>query len=257
MRPERANERVYRTRALVLKRRDQGEADRVVTVYTPGMGKLVLLARGVRKAASRKAGHLEPFTHVDLLAARSRSWDLITGAETVYAFRGLREDLERAAYGYYLVELIDAFTQEEDSHPEVFDLALAGLRFLEDSNQLALTARWFDLALLRLSGYQPQLSQCVQCGETLAPVTNYFSAGRGGMLCPRHGEGQPGAEALEVGALKVLRYLQVQAHESIVQLDLAPGRMRQIEKLLADYIRLVVERRLQSPEFIRDLREVG
>lgn len=257
MRPERAKERVYRTRALVLRRRDQGEADRVVTVFTPGMGKLVLQARGVRKPASRKAGHLEPFTHVDLMVARSRSWDLITQAETVYGFRGLREDLDRAAYGYYLVELVDAFTQEEDSHPEVFDLALAGLRYLEDSSQLGLTARWFDLSLLRLSGYQPQLFHCVQCGDDLAPVTNYFSAGRGGMLCPRHGEGQSGTEALEAGALKVLRYLQVQPHENIVQLTLTPGRMRQIEKLLADYIRSVVERRLQSPEFIREVREAG
>ncbi len=257
MRADRANERVYRTRALVLKRRDQGEADRVVTVYTPGMGKLTLLARGVRKPASRKAGHLEPFTHVDLLVARSRSWDLITQAETVYGFRGLREDLERAAYGYYLVELIDAFTQEDDSHPEVFDLALMGLRYLEGSGPLGLTARWFDLALLRLSGYQPQLFACVQCGETLAPVTNYFSAARGGMLCPRHGEGQPGTEALDVGALKVLRFLQAQPYESVAQLELTPGRMRQIEKLLADYIRLIIERRLQSPEFIREVREAG
>lgn len=257
MRPDRANERVYRTRALVLKRRDQGEADRVVTVYTPGMGKLVLLARGVRKPASRKAGHLEPFTHVDLVIARSRSWDLITQAETVYSHRRLREDLDRAAYGYYLVELIDAFTQEEDSHPEVFDLGLTGLRHLEETSQLGLTARWFDLSLLRLSGYQPQLFHCVQCGEALAPVTNYFSASRGGMLCPRHGEGQQGTEALDVGALKVLRYLQVQPHESIVQLDLTPGRLRQIEKLLADYIRLLVERRLQSPEFIRVVKEAS
>lgn len=257
MRPERAHERVYRTRALVLKRRDQGEADRVVTVFTPGMGKLALVARGVRKPASRKAGHLEPFTHVDLLVARSRSWDLITQAETVTSFRGLREDLDRAAHGYYVVEMIDAFTQEGDSQPDVFDLALTALRHLEVSSQLALTARWFDLALLRLSGYQPQLFHCVQCSQALAPVTNYFSTARGGMLCPRHGEGQHGTEALDVGALKVLRYLQMQPHESIVQLDLTPARMRQIEKLLADYIRLTVERRLQSPDFIREVREAG
>ncbi len=253
----RGRERIYSTRAIVLKRRDQGEADRVVTVYTPGLGKRTFLARGVRKPASRKAGHLEPFTYVNLLLAKGRTWDLITQAETVSSLRGLREDLERTAYGCYVAELVDAFTQEEDSHPEVFDLLLICLRQLEATDQLALTARWFELALLRLSGYQPQLFHCVQCGEALEPVTNYFAVARGGVLCPRHGEGQAGAEALDVGVLKVLRYLQTQPIEAAPQLGLTPARMRQIEKLLADYIRFVLERRLQSPEFIRVVKQTG
>lgn len=229
----------------------------MVTVYTPGLGKRTLLARGVRKPASRKAGHLEPFTHVNLLVARGRTWDLITQAETIYSFRGLREDLDRAAYGYYLTELVDVFTQEDDSQPEVFDLMLIGLRHLEETSQLGLAARWFELALLRLSGYQPQLFQCVQCGEALEPVTNYFSAARGGVLCPRHGEGQAGVEAIDVGGLKVLRYMQMQPYESVVQLDLTPVRVRQVERFLADYIKFVLERRLQSPDFIRVVREAS
>ncbi|MCX7851688.1 MAG: DNA repair protein RecO [Caldilineales bacterium] len=248
-----SRERLYGTRAIVLRHRDQGEADRVLTVMTPGLGKRTLLAKGVRRPASRKAGHLEPFTHVQLLIARGRSWDLITQAETVYAFRGLREDLERAAYAFYFVELVDAFVQEEDEHPEVFDLLLQGLHVLEQTDRPALLARWFELTLLRLSGYQPVLFHCVECGEALQPVTNYLAVTRGGMLCPRHGEGRSDAEALDVGALKVLRYLQTQPVEAVLRLDLSPVRLRQIERLLAGYIRFVVERRLRTPDFIHRL----
>lgn len=75
--------RTYRTRAIVLKRRDQGEADRVLTVFTPNMGKRTVMARGVRKTASRKAGHLEPFTYTALLMAQGKTWDVVTQAETV------------------------------------------------------------------------------------------------------------------------------------------------------------------------------
>lgn len=247
-------ERVYRTRAIVLKSREQGEADRVVTVFTPQLGKRTLLARGVRKPTSRKAGHLEPFMHVALLLARGRTWDIITQAETVTSFRFLREDLDRTAYAYYFCELLDAFTQEEDSHPELFDLLLDGFNYLQITDNLTLTARWFELALLRLSGYQPQLFQCVECGEALQPVTNYFSQERGGVLCPRHGEGQPGAEPLAVGTLKVLRYLQTQPYAQISNLRLTQTRMRQVEKVLAGYIRYVLERKLKSLRFIQLLK---
>ncbi|MCO6450177.1 MAG: DNA repair protein RecO [Caldilineales bacterium] len=248
-----ARERVYRTRAVVLKRRDHGEADRILTTYTPDFGKRVFLARGVRKPASRKAGHLEPFTHVNLLLAKGRTWDLVTQAETVYGFRPLREDLDRAAHAYYLAELIDAFTEEEDAHIELYDLLLAGLRLLEKTDKLALTTRWFELELLKLSGFQPEFFHCVECGDEIQPVTNYFSAELGGVLCPRHGEGRAHAIALDVGALKVLRYIQSQPYEQAERLELTDARMRQIERVLADYIRHVLERKLKTPDFIHRL----
>ena len=84
-------QRLYRTEAIVLKRRDFGEADRLLTVFTPEHGKLVLLAKGVRKTKSRKAGHVELFTHGTWLVARGRTWDLVTQADTIEPFVGLRE----------------------------------------------------------------------------------------------------------------------------------------------------------------------
>ena len=250
-----SRERVYRTRAIVLKRREQGEADRVITVFTPGMGKRTFMARGVRKPASRKAGHLEPFTHTALMLAKGKTWDIITAAETVTSFRILREDLDRAAHAYYFSELIDVFTQEQDSHPEVFDLLLQSLEWLETSPDPAILARWFELRLLRLVGFQPQLFHCVDCGDEIEPVTNYFSLEQGGVLCPRHGEGVRGAEPIAVGTLKVLRYLQSQPYNAVAQLQLSPGRIRQMEKVLAGHIRYVLERRLKTPQFIHSLRD--
>jgi DNA repair protein RecO (recombination protein O) len=103
MEPEQTRrQRLYRVSAIVLKRRDQGEADRLLTVLTRDRGKLTLLAKGVRRQASRKAGHIEPFTHVDLLVAKGKSLDLVTQAETIEAHRGLREDLWRSTWPYYV-----------------------------------------------------------------------------------------------------------------------------------------------------------
>ena len=247
-------ERVYRTRAIILKRRAQGEADRVITLFTPDYGKRTVIARGVRKPASRKAGHLEPFTHAALMLAKGKSWDVITSAQTVTSFRQLRENLELTAYAYYFCELLDAFVQEEDPHPELYQLLLTSFRHLQTATTPALTARWYELHLLQHVGFAPQLFQCVQCGQKIQPQLNYFSHERGGILCPRHGEGAASALPLPLNTLKVLRFVQSQAYSHISQLQLTPGTLRQVEKLMGDYLRFLLERRLKSPKFITQIR---
>ena len=79
----------------MLRRRDYGDADRVLTVYTPSHGKHELIAHGVRKTTSRKAGHLEIFSHASLVIAEGRTWDIITEASTVESYRHLRQDLDQ------------------------------------------------------------------------------------------------------------------------------------------------------------------
>src|SRR5437016_3885105 len=104
--------RLYASEAIVLRRMDYGEADRILTIMTPELGKLRVIAKGVRKVTSRKAGHVELFTRVKLLMARARTFDIVSQAETIEPYRPLREDLLRGSYAHYLSELIDVFAQE-------------------------------------------------------------------------------------------------------------------------------------------------
>ncbi len=156
--PTERRRRLYRTEAIVLKRREQGEADRILTVFTPELGKLALLAKGVRKTRSRKAGHVELFTDATFLIARGRTWDLVTQAETIESFRGLREDLLRTSTAYYLAELLDGFTEEKDVHPALFRLLKQTLGWLAaaEGNEIWLLARIYELRVAGLARYQPQ-----------------------------------------------------------------------------------------------------
>ena len=115
-------ERLYNTDAIILRRSDFGEADRLLTVYTPHRGKLRLVAKGVRKTKSKKAGHVELFTHAALQVATGRNLDIVTQADTVQAYRALREDLDKISHAYYLVELVDRFTEEHDPSYPIFEL---------------------------------------------------------------------------------------------------------------------------------------
>jgi DNA repair protein RecO (recombination protein O) len=252
------NERLYRTDAIILRRSDFGEADRLLTVFTPDRGKLRLMAKGVRKITSRKAGHVELFMLTDMLIAHGRTWDIISQAEVVESYRDLREDLDKTSLAYYLAELMDRFTEEHDPNQPLFELLALTLARLSHVDDPAVTVRFFEMHLLGLTGFQPQLHFCVACEEVIEPVeTNYFHFVDGGVLCPQHGPARPNAEIIPLPVLKVLRYLQTEPWERAAKLQLTPTTRQQVESLLLDYITFLLERQLKSVDFLKRLRRGG
>jgi len=245
-------ERLYRVEAVILKRRDMGEADRLLTCFTRERGKLTLVGKGIRKTASRKAGHLELFAQARLLVARGRTWDIVTQAEAINVFLPLREDLERTSYAYYVAELLDRMTQEQDENGAMFDLLLATLARLAVAGDLRLPARYFELQLLDLGGFRPELFHCLGCGEEIRPEVNYFQRASGGLYCPRCDSA--GAHAVSLPALKVLRYMQTRDYALIDGLRLSEPVQREIEDLLYHYLTYVLEQNLKSASFLRLVR---
>lgn len=250
-------ERVYRTEAVVLRHSDFGEADRLLTIYTPYLGKVRLLAKGIRKPTSRKAGHLELFTRTQLLVARGRNLDIITQAETIDPYLALRRDLWRTSHAYYVAELLDCFGEEQAENYPLYRLLCDVLSWICQSADLALVMRFFELHLLTLVGYRPQLFQCLRCNTSLEPVTNFFSAEAGGVFCPRCGEGERGARPISVGALKVLRYLQIHEYAECLHLQLSQATRSEVEEVLQNYLIYLLERRLKSVEFLNTLHHAG
>jgi len=249
-----SRERLYRTEAIILRRSDFGEADRLLTFFTPHWGKLRAVAKGARKPGSRKSGHLELFSHTRLLLARGRNLDIVTQAETVEPFLALRKDLLRTTYAYYAAELVDGFVGDQDENQPVFELLLAVFKWLGQADDLALVARFFELRLLALVGYQPQFFQCVSCQTQVEPTINFFYPGEGGVLCPRCGEGRAEAMPLSLNALKVLRFLQTRDYDTVRLLRVRLPLHAELEAIMSHYITYTLERNLKSVEFLKRLR---
>lgn len=256
-------DRLYRVEAIILRRTDFGEADRLLTLITPNLGKLRAIAKGARKPSSRKSGHVELFSHSTLLLAKGRELDIITQAETIEAFMPLRASLERLGYAYYLGELVDRFSEEGNENIPLFDLLLHALRWLgDDTNPPDLLARFFELRLLQNVGYRPQLFHCVNCGVPIEPMENLFSAEAGGVIDPICSETQRDKMAehgwdirpISLNALKVLRFLQTREFETVRVLQLSPEVLLEVESLMHHYISHHLERNLKSVDFLYRLR---
>jgi DNA repair protein RecO (recombination protein O) len=114
--------------------------------------------------------------------------------------------------------------------------------------------RWFDLHLLSLTGFQPQLFYCLGCEEPLRPVVNYLCLHEGGVCCPTCGQQRADVEALEADVLKVLRFLQSRPWDEVQKVMVRTHILRQVETILYRYLLNVLERHLKSTDFLRKLQ---
>lgn len=245
--------RTYRAEAIVLRTLDLGEADRILVLFTRHFGKVHVVAKGIRRATSRMAGHAEPLTHATYQMARGRELDVLTGAEARAIYPALREDLGRIAAGWYCAELTDRFTVERAPSAPLFDLLETALRHLDAGYSATLVCRWFDLHLLDRSGFRPELASCVSCRAPLEERENAWHASLGGALCASCGR-QTGALALSVRALKSLRYLLVSdfANAALLRVDaLLAG---ELERHLRLFVQHVIDREVTAARLIDEIR---
>ncbi len=249
-----ARERTFRSEAIVLRRRDFNESDRLLTLFSREFGKIEAIAKGARKPQSRKTGHVELFMRTNFLFAKGRQMNIITQAEMVEAYHGLREDLVRMTYASYLVEMLDRFTADEDKHQGQYDLLANGLRWLEGTADYLLVARYYELRLLSLAGYQPRLFQCVGCGEPIEEQDQFFSAELGGVLCPDCQTADRRAKPISAVAVKVLRYLQTRDWQTVQVLQLKRPLHGELETMMHYYLTYILERNLKSINFLHHLR---
>ena len=136
------NVHLYKTEAVVLDRRDFGEADRLLTLFTPGMGKVRAIAKGARRTTSRLSGHIELFTHTYLFLATGRNLDIVTQSQLIHSHERLREDLWRAAMGFHIVELVNHFSEERLENPALWQALLAVLGRLDQGSVVRGQGSW-------------------------------------------------------------------------------------------------------------------
>src|SRR5690349_19369669 len=247
--------RSFRASAVVLRHVDWGEADRLLTLYTREQGMLRAVAKGVRKMTSRKAGHLQPFTHITIQLAKGRDLLIVTQVETVNAFLSLHDDLEKTSYAAYVVELLLRFSYEEETgNPTIFRLLIETLDRLEKEQDSWLAIRYYEMRLLDAVGFRPHLFECANCGREILAEDQYFSFTAGGVICPRCGMGLPNLMKISIETLKYLRHFQRSSYRDASRARPLPEVQKEAEVLMQGYFTYLLERELNTPGFIKRVK---
>lgn len=172
------------TKGLVLREVKYKEADRILTVLTENMGKITVKARGALRKSSKVAAATQLFAFSELTMFENKGRWSVNEGSTIEEFKGLRNDISALALASYFAECVEALADEDRPDPGMLQLILNCLFALSNnmySQEHIKTA--FEMRLMRIAGYEPDLSGCAVCGEP-EPTEPRFSA-QNGIICCR------------------------------------------------------------------------
>ena len=186
-----------RDQGVVLRTWKLGEAHRIISLFTRDRGKIRAVAKGVRRTRSKFGARLEPASHVAVQLYEGRSeLGIVTQAETLDRFAGLRSDLHRFAEASAMLEAVSQVAPDADPNPRLYEMLVRALRTLDEhGSELVLGA--FFWKLLALEGFEPVVTECVSCGAEAGLCA--FDPDEGGLLCSTCRRGRAvGPEAIEL-----------------------------------------------------------
>lgn len=216
------------TEGLVLKRSDFGEADRVVTVLTDRYGKISVIARGVRKITSRRAGNIEVLNRVKLHLFKAKSYSL-SEAESIETFNKLKENLTLSTTAFHVIELVDRLTPEEQKNPMLYELVVKILQILE-KNPRQIFVRAFEVKLLSLLGFAT-----FQIPTWKVSTSDHM-------------------EGVNMGVREMLKQLEVGSWEEIGKMEISKGQALALERILRYYLEKILESGLKSAKVMEKLK---
>ncbi len=243
------------TKGLVLREVRYKEADRILTILTESEGKITAKARGALRKSSRTGAATQQLTWSDLTLFLNRGKWQVNEGSVIEGFPGLREDIALLALGSYFSECLDAFSAEEQPEPELLQLGLNSLYALSRKlREPLLIKAAFELRLMRISGFQPNVQRCVYCGKE-EPEEPCLGIENGGLCCRACRKAEFGlTAALDADALKALRYVIAAPAKQLFSFKLEGKSLKRLSDAAEEYLREHAERGFQTLEYWKKVR---
>ncbi len=209
----------FSTEAIILKHSNYGEADRLLTIMTPFKGKIRVVARGVRRITSRRAGNVEPFNKVKLQLFQATGMPVLTEAESIDTYQKIKSELTLSGYASHVVEVADRLAPEEQANPQAYQL-LAVILELLDKNPRQIFVRAYEVKLLSVYGFW-----------------------------------SPDQIQTSIETKDILENLQKSSWSEINELKINESQATELERLMLSYLEKVLESSLKSIKILQKFKE--
>ncbi len=243
----------YKTPAIVLRKIDYGDSSQIITFYTREYGKIQTLAKGLKRPVKGISGGIDLLTHNHIVfIQRSHSnLNILTEWMLHENFCLLREDLRKFYSAFYILELIGEFTEENDKSEPLFNLFINTLCEIANGDDPAVSTLAFEVQMLALVGYMPEMNHCVVC-KSVIDLKRFalFNAYEGGLLCHYCGSSRKERIKISGGAIATINCLSGKKVKRLERLKIKPPIRKEIRQLLRYYISFLLNKELKMWKYL-------
>ncbi len=207
---------------IILKRKNLGEADRIITVFSKSLGKITVLAKGVRRITSRRAGNVELLNRVSMYLHQAKSFLILTEAISLQTYQKIKEDLLLSTYAYHLIEIVDKLTAENQENSIIYYNLVEVLKRLEQ-NPRQILIRAFEVKILSSLGF------------ISFQDLNLYSW------------------SVNTKVQGLLKILETASWDEIIKLEVSKKEALELESILRYHLERVMEGSLKSRQFLKKM----
>lgn len=246
---------LVRVEGIVVRSIDYGEGNKIITVFSKEAGKISMMARGAKKIKSRHSAIAQMFTYGEFIGFKTGSMGTLSNGEIWNAFQGLKEDIHKTAYASYLMEMTDRMLGDNERNAPLFEQLIAALEAMDGDKDPQVVTHIYELKMLQVAGYMPELSCCVSCGTKEGTMA--LSVSLGGTVCGKCRYADPGAIAVSEGTLKLLRLFLQMDIRRLGKTELKDTTKKQLKQCIRQFLDAHVDIKWKSRHFIDQMDKYG
>jgi DNA repair protein RecO (recombination protein O) len=250
---------LFTTNAIVIRSLNYSESDKIVTFFTRDFGKLKGIAKGARRSKKRFQNALSLFSHLRLIFFDKEGLSLVRAesCDILHSFPRIREDLRKILYGNYYLELVNEMAEEREASREAFELLLCFLSNLETMAPQEEQLRLFEIRMLSLFGYRPNMTRCGLCkkgGEDLQEIPSvFFSLEKGVLVCERCSRTWNNLIPLSLGTARLIEKISQVELPKVERMRFTSQGLCESREILPKFISYQLGKELKSLKALRTL----
>lgn len=239
-------------RGIVLRKRNVGENDQIVTIYSPPLGKFEASARGARKINSHFGGHLETLNICDFTVYSNGNNYTLTQCQCVNSFKSLKNDLHLSMFTFIISEIFYRMTPS-DGHGEDLFLLLLGTISSLGKGRHDLIINSFKIKLLNAAGSLPEISECGECHHKWKKDDIILMDPDGHLTCRQCAPYPELKEEIPFNIIKLLKYITTASYQQIQKINLSESELLKIKKISDTLLRSYINFELKSEKIARQI----
>ena len=236
----------YRTKGIIIKKTDRGEADEFLTIYTKDFGKLEILGKAIKRMASKLRSAVDFFYLSEIEFIQGKNFKTLTDAVLVDKFLNLRKDVLKLRIAEKIAEILDNLIKGQEPDKKIWNLTSETFNALDSSDApssiLNLQYWYFVWKLLADLGYKPELYNCSVCQNKLTPGTLYFSPSEGGIVCGYCFRKVKDKKQITPEAVKILRIIAKKEWAVVKRIKIDGATQKTLKDISNYYLESILEK---------------
>jgi len=249
---------ILKTQGLIIKEINVGEADKIFTIFTRSHGKVKASARGVRNPRSRLVSGTQFLCYSDFVLYKGKEIYRISQSQVIKNFYNLRTSIEKLSYATYFADLTSEVIEENYPSNKILNLLLNTLYLLSETDKDPMLLKAvYELRLMSIIGYTPNLINCSNCGT--AENLKYFSSKAGGLICIQCAKNAQQGRNFELsqGTIQAMRYIIYSPVDKIFSFKVSQRILKELNNILSDFIITHTETEIKSLKYLNNILEMN